>query len=131
MRKTSPPPQTPKPRAHEREPTHITTKPPLTLEIDFDYYERYLKSYDLDEEQKRELITSIANIMLAFFDLGFGIAPGQITTEKPDQDSTDIDDLLTDFIGENTENLLDSRQYSDINIDEHTATIYAAEGGES
>jgi len=131
LRKTSPPPQAPKPRAKEREPTHITTKPPLTLEIDFDYYDRYLKNYDLDEDQKRELITSMANIMLAFIDLGFGIAPGQIATEKPDQDSTDIDDLLTDFIGENARNLLDSDQYSKNLNDESAAIVCAAEGSES
>ena len=82
----------PKPIAHEREPTG---KP--TIEIDFDYYARYLKDYNVTEDQKRELISTIAALMMAFVDLGFGVSPTQsicrddeIFEENPPPDFGDM-----------------------------------------
>jgi len=51
------------------------TLPGLT--IDWDLYREYLKDCDLTDDQKREFIETLWNIMVAFVDLGFGIHPVQ------------------------------------------------------
>ncbi|MEM9422427.1 MAG: hypothetical protein AAF986_07980 [Pseudomonadota bacterium] len=47
------------------------------LSVDYAYYAQYLRDTDLTEDQKRDFIRSFAGILMAFVDLGFGIAPDQ------------------------------------------------------
>lgn len=49
----------------------------LALEIDYAYYEAYLKNADMTPEQKRELLDCLWNIIVGFVDLGFGVHPVQ------------------------------------------------------
>jgi hypothetical protein len=48
---------------------------PLTLTIDYEYYQTFLDDMDVPDEQKRELIQTIFSIVVQFVDLGFGISP--------------------------------------------------------
>jgi hypothetical protein len=48
---------------------------PLTLTIDYEYYQTFLDDMDVPVEQKRELIQTIFSIVVQFVDLGFGISP--------------------------------------------------------
>lgn len=50
---------------------------PPSLTIDWDAYLPYLEDEDIPDDQKRELIATLWNIMTAFADLGFGIHPVQ------------------------------------------------------
>lgn len=52
-------------------------KPPSTLAIDWTLFEHHLSGSDLTEEQKCEFLETIWYIVVAFVDLGFGIAPVQ------------------------------------------------------
>lgn len=47
------------------------------LGIDWDYYMRLLEDSDAPDEQKRELIETLWNFVVAFVDLGFGVHPVQ------------------------------------------------------
>lgn len=52
------------------------------LTIDYDLYATYLEDSDLTDEQKREFINTLWNIMVGFVDLGFGIHPLQQACEQ-------------------------------------------------
>jgi hypothetical protein len=52
-----------------------TPERPLTLTIDYEYYQTFLDDMDVPDEQKRELIQTIFSIVVQFVDLGFGISP--------------------------------------------------------
>ncbi|MGF1620438.1 MAG: hypothetical protein ACFCUR_07485 [Rhodomicrobiaceae bacterium] len=61
-------------------PDHTPAEPvdsgrPLTLTIDYEYYQTFLDDMDVPDEQKRELIQTIFSIVVQFVDLGFGISP--------------------------------------------------------
>ncbi len=57
--------------------------------IDVAYYQKYLEGYDLTEAQKNELIFTIANVIMAFVDLGFDVNPEQTPcTEHDNFDET-------------------------------------------
>ena len=47
------------------------------LSFDYEEYAPYLEDSDLTEEQKREFLETLWNIMVSFVDLGFGIHPIQ------------------------------------------------------
>lgn len=50
------------------------TKPNYpTLSIDWDLYGEYLEGSDLSDDEKREFIQILWDIMVSFVDLGFGI----------------------------------------------------------
>lgn len=51
------------------------------LEIDFAKYLECTKNFDATEEQQRELIISLYQIMLAFVDMGFDLNPVQHVSE--------------------------------------------------
>lgn len=117
---------TPPPQAHEREPTNTQTDktpPRPSVQIDFEYYERYLTDYDMTPEQKHELIATLANILVAFIDLGFGVAPGQI----PYKD----DEISLDFSAENGGNLLYSEDISTPVFETSAEANSSAEGDDS
>ena len=50
---------------------------PLSIEVDYQKYERFLEAADLSEEHKREFIAALWSIIVAFVDLGFGVHPAQ------------------------------------------------------
>ena len=53
-------------------------KPPApTLTFDPETYAHHIDGLDLTEDQRDELILAIANIMIAYVDLGFGVSPAQ------------------------------------------------------
>ncbi|MDJ0922854.1 MAG: hypothetical protein QNI84_17130 [Henriciella sp.] len=74
--------------------------PPRTsiLEFDPETYAHHVADLDLTPEQQDELISAIANIMLAFVDLGFGISPTQTPCGQ--------DGILGDLIPETLPDLL-------------------------
>ncbi len=47
------------------------------ITVDVDEFEPLLKNPDLTEEQKRELLQALWNIVVAFIDFGFGVHPIQ------------------------------------------------------
>ena len=103
------------PPAHEREPTAYPT-----LEIDYEYYEQYLEDSDLSDQQKQELIATIASIMFAFVDMGFGIN----VMQKPIEEG--------DILPENTPHLTADLIYSEHSKqhDEKDVIGYAIAGSE-
>lgn len=48
------------------------------LELDWSLYESYLQDSDWSDDQKREFITTIWQIVIMFVDLGFGVESGQL-----------------------------------------------------
>ena len=48
-----------------------------SVEIDYEYYEKYLEDSDLTVEQKRQFIEALWQIIVGFVDLGFGVHPVQ------------------------------------------------------
>jgi hypothetical protein len=69
--------------------------PPPSLTIDWELYAEHLEDSDLTDDQKREFIETLWNIVVAFVDLGFGIHPVQQACEQNDKTSLMLpDDLL-------------------------------------
>lgn len=56
-----------------------------TLTIDWDLYGEYLQDSDLTEDEQREFIQTLWNIVVAFIDLGFSIHPMQQACEQNDE----------------------------------------------
>jgi hypothetical protein len=65
-----------------------------TLSIDWDLYSEYLEDSDLTDDQKREFIQTLWNIVVSFVDLGFGIHPMQQAYEENDELSSLIADTV-------------------------------------
>lgn len=57
--------------------THAPTAALPRLEIDWALYASMLEDMEASEEDKRELIAILWNIVVAFVDLGFGISSTQ------------------------------------------------------
>ena len=67
-------------------PSDAPEKPQFpTLSIDYELYQHYLDHADLTEEQKREFLETLWNIIVSFVDLGFGVHPLQQATSKSDE----------------------------------------------
>lgn len=62
---------------HERDPTKTPPNTPLTIEFDVDEFRHHVEELELSEEQERELLTALWNIIVQFVDLGFGVHPVQ------------------------------------------------------
>ncbi|MGX1499817.1 hypothetical protein ACSSV1_004877 [Labrenzia sp. MBR-25] len=60
----------------------VSASPAPRLAIDWDFYMNLLEESDAPDEQKRELIQTLLNIVVAFVDLGFGIHPLQQAQDK-------------------------------------------------
>ncbi len=73
---------------------------PMSLTIDWDLYGHYLEDSDLSDDQKRELIQTLWNIVVGFVDLGFGIHPVQQACEQKEE--------IGDFIASKAVDLLNS-----------------------
>lgn len=63
---------------------HASAKKP-SVEIDVERYDAYLKDSDLSDEQKRELLQALWNVIVEFVSLGFGVHPLQQACGKPEQ----------------------------------------------
>lgn len=50
---------------------------PLAVTVDYDFYARFLEDADLTEDQKREFLQSLWNVIVEFVSLGFGVHPAQ------------------------------------------------------
>ena len=75
----------------------VDTSSPVrpALSIDWDLYGRYLEESDLSDDQKREFIETLWNIMVSFVDLGFGLHPLQQACEhKHDLSQLEPSDVL-------------------------------------
>lgn len=57
-----------------------------TLNIDWDLYGEYLEESDMSDDEKRELIETLWNIVVSFVDLGFGIESVQRAEDDKYQD---------------------------------------------
>lgn len=57
------------------EPARHTPRPVIT--VDYDLYAHYLEDTDLSEEEKREFLQMLWNIICEFVSLGFGVHPVQ------------------------------------------------------
>jgi hypothetical protein len=66
-----------------------STKGWPALQLDVEYYQAFLDDEDITEEQKKELIETIWNIVVTFVDLGFGIEPVQQAIEAGQNDTQD------------------------------------------
>lgn len=61
------------------------------LQIDWEFYARFLEETDATEDQKRELIETLWSIVCSFVNLGFGVEPVQQAIE-----SRKLDQLIAD-----------------------------------
>lgn len=66
----------------------LRNEPSKSVEIDVEKYQAYLDDPDLSDEERKQLVHLIWQIMMAFVDLGFGVHPVQQacgkTTENTD-----------------------------------------------
>lgn len=62
--------------------TDDTRRKPPTLRIDWDLYGAYLAESDLSDAEKRDFIETLWKIAVSFVDLGFGLHPTQLATDK-------------------------------------------------
>lgn len=81
------------------------------LSIDWELYADYLEESDLTDEQKREFIETLWNIVIAFVDLGFGIHPLQQACEQNSENRINLpDDLVSSFTSQKTESGVEVRE---------------------
>ncbi len=82
-----------------------------SLSIDWEVYASYLDENDLTDDQKREFIETLWNIVVAFVDLGFGIHPVQQACEQDGENdlnlTADLLSYLKDIPDNQTHNLAD------------------------
>lgn len=57
----------------------LPTRPSITLDVAL--YESYLEGSDLSEDDKREFLETLWNIVISFVDLGFEVHPVQLAQE--------------------------------------------------
>ena len=74
----------------EKETQHIIGKPgenrPV-ITVDYEKYAQFLKHPDLSEDQKREFIQTLWNIIVEFVSMGFGVHPLQQAQDACGQNS--------------------------------------------
>lgn len=61
------------------------------LQIDWEFYARFLEESDVSESEKQELLEALWSVVCTFVDLGFGIEPVQQAIE-----SRKLDQLIAD-----------------------------------
>lgn len=76
-----------------------------TLSIDWDLYGEYLEESDLTQEEKREFIQTLWNIVVSCVDLGFGIHPMQQACGEGDE--------LSELISQTMLSCEDNNQHSE------------------
>jgi len=57
------------------------------ITIDYSLYEHYLENSDLSEDQKKEFLDTLWQMVTAFVDMGFGVHPIQQAKEATAVDS--------------------------------------------
>ncbi len=62
-----------------------------SLTIDWEMYAQYLEDSDLSDQEKKEFIETLWNLVVAFVDLGCGVHPLQQVCEQKDN----LKDLLS------------------------------------
>lgn len=82
------------------------------LTIDYALYEQYLDDADLSEEQKREFIETLWNIIVSFVDLGFGVHPLQQATS----DGCEQDQILADLFPPDSNDMVECDNNSKIDF---------------
>lgn len=70
--------------------------PRNVVEVDFEKYMQFLEDSDLSDDQKKEFLETIYDILLSFVDLGFGIHPMQHVLEEKDQKFIDCEAVKSD-----------------------------------
>ncbi|WP_298966551.1 hypothetical protein [uncultured Roseibium sp.] len=83
--------------------THSGLQPP-SLTIDWECYASYLDGSDLSENQKRELIETLWNIVVSCVDLGFDLHPVQQACEQNSGNTPHLNADLLSFIEDNPNN---------------------------
>lgn len=58
-------------------PVSVTQRTPPVVTVDYEKYERFLEDAELTDEQKRQFIEALWQIIVSFVDLGFGVHPAQ------------------------------------------------------
>ena len=100
---------------------------PPSLTIDWDLYGSYLEDSDMSDEQKREFIQTLWNIIVNFIDLGFGVHPIQQAKQISSGQDDDLASLLQ-------QSVVSSKNNSKINKYEQAVNgsqSYSAEQEES
>lgn len=62
------------------------------LHIDYEYYAKFLEDVDATDDEKRELIEAIWNVIVEFISLGFHVHPMQqagLLNAEPDRDNNE------------------------------------------
>lgn len=76
-----------------KKPIDTSLQPP-SLTIDWDLYGSYLADSDMSDEQKREFIQTLWNIVVSFVDLGFGVHPIQQARRESSGQEDDLTSLI-------------------------------------
>ena len=97
--------------------TTRTDRPVIT--VDYEKYAHFLEHADLNEDQKREFVQTLWNIIVEFVSLGFGVHPlqqaheacGQIdeTREKPPISGPDEVKSKADILTKNFSGVVDPK----------------------
>ncbi len=90
---------------------------PTMPAIDFEAYLPYLEDEDIPEDQKRELIETLFNIMMGFADIAFGLSPSQNICGKLleiDSDSQTAADTVVQLEDQNTTEQFKSAAKGDV-----------------
>lgn len=73
------------------------------LQIDFEFYARFLEETDATEDQKRELILILWDIAVSFVELGFGVHGVQQICEQDEYNRLNIDEKMIDYLKADTD----------------------------
>ena len=124
MNTTPPPTKTMKGRSNQE--SGLKDSPAVI--VDYEYYEeKYLRDYDISDEQKREFIAAFAGLMMAFVDLGFEIEPGFLLCK----DGEESRDKTGEFSSKNPRNPLYSRELSNTFNKQNAAVLGAVKESDS
>ena len=98
---------------YSQEASHV--RPVIT--VDYEKYEHFLENSDLSEDQKRQFIDALWQIIVGFVDLGFGVHPvqqaqntcGKLQDRSPKPPSTEANEVHWDskFLTKNFEDAAD------------------------
>lgn len=69
------------------------------LQIDIEKYQTFLDETDLNEDQKRDVIEALWQIIVAFVDLGFGVHPVQQACGQLEDCGPKIGETAEDLLG--------------------------------
>lgn len=79
-----------------------------TLTIDYELYAQYLESTDLSDDQKREFLDTLWNIIVNFVDLGFGVHPlQQVTPSHDDISACEQNTIPLEYLTSDSGNMVD------------------------